>query len=302
MEEKEKSNLKGIFLKNEDTKDEESRVINSNDDNSLDSSNIQIIDDIIYKKDKKEEINQYKKVFNDEEYKEMFIVLDYLNNLDDLYKTLYSPKENKINTMLGKRISKEKQAKAKIFEIIKEKRLIYRYDYFIKKFKTEFLNYLLKELNIKLNACKKQFNFDVKFENIKFHKPNHKIYQENAKEKDNKKFIKKSLKDILIDYNKSNIEGTSRQRDNEELINIIYNNNFPSTEEQKDLKNFLEMLIENSIEKFYDSDKFQIFKNRRDIKYYDKMFFKERKRNFSLLEKGGFYKLVNMPYYCRNPK
>ena len=62
MEEKEKSNLKGIFLKNEDIKDEESRVINSNDDNSLDSSNIQIIDDIIYKKDKKEEINQYKKV------------------------------------------------------------------------------------------------------------------------------------------------------------------------------------------------------------------------------------------------
>lgn len=304
MEKKDKFFFKECLLENKGTKeDEESQINNFNDDNIMNSSNIQIIDDIIYKKDKQVEINEYKNVFNDKEYKLMFNILDYLNDLEDLYdNSLYCHKETKIKSMLGKKISINYQDKVKIFKITKERRPIYRKDYYLKKFKTHFFEYLLKESNNKLNVCKKQFNFDIKYENIKFHMPNHKLYQENTKEKDNKELIKKTWKDILIDYDKNIFEGTSGQRNNEKLINKIYNNNFPLTEEQKDLKNCLEMIVEKSIEKYYDSNDFQIFKNRKDIKYYDKMFYKERERNFSLLEKGGFYKLVNMPYYCHNPK
>ena len=300
------------FIGNKSTKAYEENENNNfnDDDNSLNSSNNKIIyDGVIYKIDKQSEINLYKKVFNDQEYKSvfndeeeyesMFSILDYLNVLEDLYDNCHNESETK----LGKKISREKQNKEKIFEIKKERRLIYRNDYYLKKFKTHFLEYLLKVSNNKLNTCKNQFNLEIKLENIKFRKPNHILYQENTKEKDNKEFIKKNLKDILVDYNKKISEGTSGQRDNEKLINAIYNNNnFPCTKEQKDLKNYLEMKIEKSLDNYYDSDEFQIFKNRRDIKYYDKMFYNERERKFSLLEKGGFNKLVSMSYYCHNPK
>ena len=72
---------------------------------------------------------------------------------------------------------------------------------------------------------------------------NSKKYQGNAKEKDNKEFIKKIIKEV-----------------------------------------------------------FQDFKKIRKIIFFDRQFFKEKYRTYSLLEKNGFLKLVNEPYYCHNPK
>ena len=134
--------------------------------------------------------------------------------------------------------------------------------------------------------------------------PNYKKYQGNAKEKDNKEFIKKQIKEVFQDYDVNEKEGTSRQKDNKNLIEKIYKIiNFPSNAKQKALKDFLEMTIEKAIEKYYDSsEEFQEFKANRKILFYDNQFSKEKYRNYSLLEKNGFLRLVNEPYYCHNPK
>ena len=58
------------------------------------------------------------------------------------------------------------------------------------------------------------------------------------------------------------------------------------------------MTIEEGLELYYESEQFKKFKARRIIKFYDSKFQKERNRNFSLLEKNGFIKLVKMPSYC----
>ena len=182
-----------------------------------------------------------------------------------------------------------------IFRIIHH----YKLEYYIKAFKVNMLTYIL----ITLRNLYKKCHFDNEFENMTFHMPNSKKYQGNAKEKDNKEFIKKIIKEVFQDYDENEEEGTSRQRDNKYLIEKIYEIiNFPSTAEQKALKDFLEMTIEKAIEKYYDSSKFQDFKKIRKIIFFDRQFFKEKYRNYSLLEKNGFLKLVNEPYYCHNPK
>ena len=188
------------------------------------------------------------------------------------------------------------QKKEIIFEINKS----YRLDYYIKAIKANILLFIMKTLRDLYKDC----HFDNEFKNMKFHMPNYKKYQGNAKEKDNKEFIKKQIKEVFQDYDENEEEGTSRQRDNKSLIKKIYEIiNFPSTAEQKALKDFLEMTIEKAIEKYYDSsEEFQKFKAIRKIIFFDRQFFKEKYRNYSLLEKNGFLRLVNEPYYFHNPK
>ena len=139
--------------------------------------------------------------------------------------------------------------------------------------------------------------------------PNYNKYQGNVTELDNREFVRKQLKDILIDYDKGDDKGTRNQVENEALINSIYNTKgFPSDEEQKNLKNLLEMKIENLLDQYYESDEFEIFKRNKKINYYDQRFYKERNRNFSLLKKKdgnskcGFMLLMDQPLYSRTEK
>ena len=62
------------------------------------------------------------------------------------------------------------------------------------------------------------------------------------------------------------------------------------------------MTIEKGIEMYYESEEFNMFKNNKINQYYDEMFYNEKKRKFYLLEKNGFIKLVNMPFYSKFPK
>ena len=65
------------------------------------------------------------------------------------------------------------------------------------------------------------------------------------------------------------------------------------------------MSIEEAIKNYYKSTEFNEFKKDRIIKYYDKMFYKERNRNLSLLkfdENNGFIKYAKMPFYSNFPK
>ena len=132
--------------------------------------------------------------------------------------------------------------------------------------------------------------------------PNYKLYQGNPKEKDNREFLKKTIIEVFIDYDKNNDEGKRNQLFNKILIEKIYQKkDFPFSKEEQNLKNFFEMTIEEGIKMYYNNSfEFQIFKKNRTIKFYDRKFYVEKNRKFSLLEKNGFIKLVNMPFYSKN--
>ena len=210
-----------------------------------------------------------------------------------------------MNTKRNSDISKANELEKKnkdenIFEINKP---IYRKDYYIKKFKKNFLKYLINYGRKLIKKC----NFGEEIKKLKFHLPNYKKYQGNPKEKANYEFLEKTVKEVFMDYDKDNDEGNANQIINEKLINNIYlKENFPSNKEEEALKNFFEMSIEESLEKYYKiSSEFNEFKKDRIIKYYDKMFYKERNRNISLLkldENNGFIKYVKMPFYSYSPK
>ena len=237
---------------------------------------------------------------------------------DDDKLTLNQDDENSINNyiIIGKKRLKEckkkyvthnndcfeKNGKNKVFKINKVIKIndkpIYRLDYYKKFFIKTFLNFLLNYGKKLISKCK----FEEQPE-LHLHKPNYKLYAGNPKEKDNKEFLKKSIKKVFMDYDKNDEKGIGRQIENENIINDIYDiKDFPSSNEEKELNVFFNMTIEKGIELFYVSEEFQEIKNNEKIQYYDRMFYQEKKRNFSLLEKYGFIKLVNLPFYSHNPK
>ena len=123
--------------------------------------------------------------------------------------------------------------------------------------------------------------------------PNYKLYAGNPKEKDNREFLKKTIKTVFMDYDKENEKGTSRQKDNEKLIKKIYELiKIPTTENENNVIDFFEMTIEKGIEMFYVSEEFKLFKNDKLNRYYDDQFYIEKNRKFSLFEKNAFIKLV----------
>ena len=63
------------------------------------------------------------------------------------------------------------------------------------------------------------------------------------------------------------------------------------------LTKFLKTKIRDALDEYYDSKQFEKFSSSSKIRYYDEEFKKERNRNFSLLEKNNFVKLVEMPFY-----
>ena len=93
----------------------------------------------------------------------------------------------------------------------------YKLENYIKAFKANMLGYINITLGNLYKNC--QFDkFDNEFGNMTFHVPNYKKYQGNAKQKDNKEFIKKQIKEVFQDYDVNEIEGTGRQKDNKSLI------------------------------------------------------------------------------------
>lgn len=197
---------------------------------------------------------------------------------------------------------KMQKSKEKIFEInkmIKKDMPTYRLDYFKKIFVKSVLRYLLNRLKQLILKC----NFDENIIKQKLHMPNYKLYAGNPKEKDNKEFLEKTIKKVFTDYDKKNQKGNGRQIANEKLINKIYEiDSFPSSEDEFELNEFFNMTIEKGVELFYESKDFENFKKDELIQYYDKIFYKERNRNFYLLEKNGFIKLVKEPFYSKTPK
>ena len=281
-------------------------------------------DGIMYEKDENSEINEiYCPIFNDNLKKvdesEEKTQQNYVNIEEKMNKGEFNDINTCFNekTFLGKKHLKENSInynkitsvqdndcdkfikKNKIFDI--NKTYIYRLDYYIKAIKTNILQDSLNKLRKLYNNC----NFVDEFKNMTFHMPNYNKYQGKAKEKDNKEFVTKTIKEVFMDYEDmvNNKEGISRQIENKILIDIIYKiNNFPNTKEEKELKDFLEMYIEKRIEEYYISYEFEQFKKIKKIKFYDRHFYKEKGRHYSLLEKNGFLRYVKEPFYSHNPK
>ena len=201
---------------------------------------------------------------------------------------------------------------AKIFVTNK---LLYRHDYYIMAFKTDFLKFLKNKINYLINnisLCGQHY----------IHTPNRKLYGGNPKEKDNREFIYKTVEEVFIDQgipkdkktensikvNKNrNNDGISRQKDNKKIFNKIKEKiclakfeNSQKYNEQSDaveiLTKFLQTKIRDVLDEYYDSKQFEKFSSSSKIRYYDEEFKKERNRNFSLLEKNNFVKLVEMPF------
>jgi hypothetical protein len=108
-----------------------------------------------------------------------------------------------------------KQKPEDIFAVIYP---VYRRDYYIKDFKEFFFNYLKEKANKLINNIQLPKN---KGKHL-IHTPNRILYGGNSNEEDNKKLIDKTVKEVFIDQgNGEDLEGTSRQRDNEIIFNII---------------------------------------------------------------------------------
>ena len=209
-----------------------------------------------------------------------------------------------------------KDKKQKIFNIEKvenDKKFLYRKDYFIMDFKGNFLNWLLEELQSLIDNCK----FCKKFGKTNFHIANRELYGGNPKEEDNREFILKTIEEVftLTEEQKKRLNKISRQISNEEIIKKIkeYSEKL-RVKIEKDEKyiiqlnaieeflKFIRMPIKDALDIYYDSVEFIRFKSTRKIQYYDKMFYSERNRNFSLLEKNNFVRFVNLPFYSKKNK
>ena len=70
----------------------------------------------------------------------------------------------------------------------------------------------------------------------------------------------------------------------------------------KEFIEFIQLPIKDALDMYYDSEQFQNFKSRIEIQYYDKKFYSERKRDFSLLEKNNFVVYVNSPFWIKKRK
>lgn len=173
-------------------------------------------------------------------------------------------------------------------------KLKYRKDYFIKEFKTNFLLYLNKRGNEEIKILT----------NKKIHMQNYDLYQGETGEKENKKFLKQSFMEVFSDYGEyilklypeKTIEDlkSSLQLKNAELINELLGKINEDIEEHKKLKSLFESNMETLIYDYYESPSFEDFKIKQEILFYDDDHFKkERHRNISLLEKGGFIDYVN---------
>lgn len=261
-------------------------------------------DDLMDQDVDQKSLNDFFKIFSENNKNIEFDDISYDREINDsnIIGRKRLLKDNTITNFNPINIAKENLPKNKIFEInkiYKNNEPVYRLDYYKKLFIKNFLSYLLNYGKKLILSC----NFGKIFGYLKLHMPNYKLYAGNPKEKDNRNFLKKTIKEVFMDYDKTSEKGTGRQKDNEKLINKIYEKyQFPNSENEKKLKSFFEMNIDKGIELYYESEEFQKFKNNETNQYYDKMFFNEKNRKFSLLEKNGFIKLVNMPFYSKFPK
>ena len=166
----------------------------------------------------------------------------------------------------------------------KKEKNTYSSEKLLKFILTACFNYILTDLNKIIFKC---------YKNKKrlLHVTNYKEYQGKPTIFNIKRILKKTVKEAFSDYGiYDNIEGITLQKDNKNLIDEIYQKeDFPSSEDELELKNYLEMDIIDAIKKFYDNDPQELKELRKTYQEWDERFKNEKKRKKDFI----YYKIMD---------
>ena len=214
-----------------------------------------------------------------------------IQQINDKSKRKQQPKHESIsninkteeNYLLKKENSKTQtssshipEPKPQLFENSYNQRKYFRVEDAKKHFKKAINDYAVSELNrlIKISGLPRKLK-------RKIHTPNYKLFTSNAKEKDNYDYLNYEFKDILFIGKSDN----QLQNFNYSIITQILNNK----KIPKDVVQFLRLKYEDIISRFYDSNSFKAFKEKKITQFLCQGIQKEK--NISLLEKNGLIKL-----------
>ena len=235
--------------------------------------------------------------FNDKEKKDSYFLGHKRNNNDSILEENQPLKQNV--QIISEPVKKDlKETKPSTGELSNNKikkitftadQKLYRNDYFIKKIKVScFSDYATDELNQLLKNC--AFPKELKINKI--YMPNNKAFTSIANLKKNKEFLPLKLFKI---FSMQNGNGQNQIKNGDNFITIFNSKNQAGNiEAYEELIKFLNLTAEEVINKYYASQEFENFKSKSEIIAYDDAFFKEKK--FSLLEDGGFIRLIKGNY------
>ena len=126
--------------------------------------------------------------------------------------------------------------------------------------------FIIKKINKKIEK-------NTSLKGMKLHTPSYESFSEKLIIKKNRnKYLNTTMKDILKE------KEIKKQKENSTIIELI------EKENDEELIQLLNIKYKDVIEKFYDSNDFEIFKFNRDIQFYDQMF---KRRHKSIFEKYG---------------
>ena len=196
--------------------------------------------------------------------------------------------EEKEDNSKNKNSSKEKEQNSPTIVLFKIHKIQKRIDYAKNKFKKHLSNYLTKKANYLIQNSDLPQRYKQKI-----FLPNYKSFTGNPKEKDNSEFLSFTIENVF-GYYKDGIKNCKLQEKNkasiEEIINFVeWSQNIQQYEE---IITFFKMELREGIELFYKSGDFQEYANDPITKLLDEEF--KRQKNFSLLEKNGFIKIVEL--------
>ena len=167
-------------------------------------------------------------------------------------------------------ISKKRKKTKTIFKTKEIKKGQINYEYklgnYIIRCITAVNQFIIKKINKKIER-------NTSLQGMKLHTPSYESFSEKLIIKKNRnKYLNTTMKNILKE------KEIKKQKENSTIIELI------EKENDEELNRLLHLNYKDVIEKFYDSNDFEIFKFNREIQFYDQMF---KRRHKSIFEKYG---------------
>lgn len=167
-------------------------------------------------------------------------------------------------------ISKKRKKTKTIFKTKKIKKgqinCEYKLGNYIIRCITAVNQFIIKKINKKIER-------NTSLQGMKLHTPSYESFSEKLIIKKNRnKYLNTTMKNILKE------KEIKKQKENSTIIELI------EKENDEELNRLLHLNYKDVIEKFYDSNDFEIFKFNREIQFYDRMF---KRRHKSIFEKYG---------------
>ena len=172
-------------------------------------------------------------------------------------------------------ISKKRKKTKTIFKTKEIKKGQINYEYklgnYIIRCITAVNQFIIKKINKKIEK-------NTSLKDMKLHTPSYESFSEKLIIKENRsEYLNKTMKVILKE------KEIKKQKENSTIIELI------EKENDEELNRLLHLNYKDVIEKFYDSNDFEIFKFNREIQFYDQMF---KRRHKSIFEKYGLIEFL----------